>query len=504
MLSLRSFLIGLLLLCALVAAPVCVGGQQADELAARSRQAKQLMAEGKFKEAVPIYRELARRLPRNAGLVMNLGLALHMAGEDREAIRQFEAALKLDPQQLSARLFLGASYLALGEAGRAVAPIERVVRAQPVNADARGLLAEALASLERYEEATVHYRRLTELAPQDPKAWSGLGRCYEALSQRAFEALGQIAPGSPYWLGLVAESRVKQHQYGSAFYLYRQALLKMPTLRGIHHAVAEVYRSTGHPDWATAEEEKERALAPPDCAAARLECEFSLGRFRTIVASAAGASTAESYYWRSRAANELAVEAYSHLFRLSPSGEVHQLRAKIFRDHRQYRESAREWQEALKFEPGNPRIQKELAVSLSLSHDAPAAEPLIEELLKREPESAELNFLQGNTMLDLQKADEAVPYLTKAIELDPTQPGPHASLARAFMQLGEAKQAIPHLKAALSTDEDGNLHYQLSRAYQIIGEQALAEEALKQYQEIRKAVMAGRKATEEEVQITPP
>jgi len=55
------------------------------------------MDEGRFPEAVEIYRDLLKNDASNAGLVMNLGLALDGAGKPREAIAQFERVLKLDP-----------------------------------------------------------------------------------------------------------------------------------------------------------------------------------------------------------------------------------------------------------------------------------------------------------------------------------------------------------------------------------------------------------------------
>ncbi len=70
---------------------------QSENLAAKSQQAKELMAEGRFAEAVPLYRDLNRAVPNNAGLMLNLGMALHMAGDERKAIPLLEAAVKLDP-----------------------------------------------------------------------------------------------------------------------------------------------------------------------------------------------------------------------------------------------------------------------------------------------------------------------------------------------------------------------------------------------------------------------
>src|SRR6266567_9564297 len=88
---------------------------QSSGLAEKSHHAKELMDAGKFEEAIPIYRELVRALPKNPGLITNLGLALDMAGRKRDATHEYEGALKLDPHQATALLLLGTAHLELGE-----------------------------------------------------------------------------------------------------------------------------------------------------------------------------------------------------------------------------------------------------------------------------------------------------------------------------------------------------------------------------------------------------
>ena len=331
-----------------------------------------------------------------------------------------------------------------------------------------------------------------------------MGLAYQELAQRNFNEVEKLAPGSAYWLDLVGESRLKVREYSSAFFFYRQALAKLPSMRGVHAALAEVYRNSGHADWAAIEEDKESRIPPPDCSAQTLECGFRARHYSELVATAGGSRTAESYYWRTRAYNKLALEAFAHLGQLPLSAEMHELMAKIHFDQRQYDESAREWREALKLSPGNPYIGKELALSLIQGGDRPAAEPLLRELLKQSPGSVELNNMMGDTLLDLQKAEEAIPYLKKAVQIEPKLLPAQRTLGRAYLELGQPQQAIPHLKAALPIDEDGNLHYLLARAYQTAGQAELAKAMLKDYQAIVQSAAAANQATQKEVEISPP
>ena len=202
-----GFLFALVVLLLRAAPPAPPAGA---DLAARSQRAKELMGAGHYADAVPVYRELVKAVPDNPGLLANLGMALHLSGQDKEAIPPLEAALALAPDSLPAALFLGASQLRLGRAAAAVAPLQKVVRLQPDNVEARSLLAEALLALDRYSAAEPHLRRLAQAAPKDPAAWFNLGKTYEELASRTFADLLQRDPESAYTLALAADARSGQ------------------------------------------------------------------------------------------------------------------------------------------------------------------------------------------------------------------------------------------------------------------------------------------------------
>jgi predicted Zn-dependent protease len=495
---------GFLFLCLFSVPTQSKASPQTDSLVLKSQQAKQFMAEGSFARAISLYRELNRAVPNNPGLKVNLGMALQMAGKKREAIPVLEEALKLDPGLAPAWLFLGATRLQLGETTAAIKPLKMVLTLQPDQREARQMLADALLSLDRPEEATAEYRGLTAADPENAPAWYGLGRSYESLSRRAFDELQETAAESAYVLALLAETRLREQQLSSAFFLYRHALEQMPTLHGLHRAIADIYRQTGHSDWADTEERKESQLPSPDCGDPTPECQFAAGHYNELIAATKEKDTAESLYWRSRAYNQLALDAFTRLGQLPASAELHEFKARIYNSQKKYREAADEWREALKLSPKDRQIQKELGISLKLVQDYSAALPLFQDLLRQQPTSAELNYLVGDTLLERQRAEEAVPLLKRAVIHDPKSIVAHKSLARAELAAGKAMQAIPHLKIALPADADGTLHYQLAQAYRASGQAELAKKTLADYQRILRSAAAKREAAKQETEITPP
>ncbi|HVN80142.1 MAG TPA: tetratricopeptide repeat protein [Terriglobia bacterium] len=497
---------------------------QPEDLTSKVHRGKDLMAAGRFEEAIPIYRDVVQALPNNSGPVLNLGLALHMAGHEQEAVTQFQSVLKLDPGNLPARLFLGAAYLRLKASAEAVEPLRTVVRAQPDNREARLYLGQALLSLDRFQEASEQFGRLSELDPKNPKVWNGLGLSYEGLAGRNFEGLEKVAPESAYSLVLLADDHLAADQYRSAFFFYRESLAKMPEMRGVHAMLSEIYRRDGHADWAAKEVEKERKLPPLHCDGAggvwnassvlsrgnrngspqELECNFWAGRYQEVAALSKDSKTAEAYFWRTRAYSELARQAFSRLAQLPPSAEVHEMMAQMQFNRKNYDEATKEWQEALKLAPGNPYYLQGLAISLSCNGKYEGARQLLEDLIKQSPDSAELNYWLGFTLFSLEKVEAAIPFLEKGVEEDPTVLPAQRDLARAYLQVGQIDKAIPHLKAALPIDEQGSLYWQLARAYGKSGQIELQKEMLERFQQIKNSVTAEKRKFEEQKEITPP
>ncbi len=488
---------GFLLLCGFVLSA------QDDTLAEQSHHAKELMAAGKYAEAIPIYASLVKAVPGNPGLILNLGLAEEMAGHPVRAIPQFEAVLKLQPDNVPALTSLAMAHLQMRQPAPAIAPLRKLAALQPANRNVRGMLAGALMGTDQPEEAAAQYRKLAASDGADARAWYGLGSAYEAAANKVFDQLTKIAAGSPYWQALVAETSLQRGRYRSAFFFYRHAEEAMPQLRGLHAGLAQVYRRTGHEDWAATEQADEAKLTAQPCAAKTAECDFASGKLLDAVQLAA--AKPEALFWKTKAFNQLALEAFSHLGALPESPELHAIKADIFKAHEQYKEAAEEWRAALKLAPQDAHLVRELITALFLARDSDAVIPMLESALRGEPDSPDLNFMLGESLVRTQQPEKAVPYLETALRASHNEMLPaQASLGFALSQTGKLADAIPHLERALEMDEDGSLHYQLARAYQSTGNTAKSAELMKQYQQITAKSQAAKEEVAKEAEITAP
>lgn len=474
-----------------------------DQLAEQSHHAKELMAEGRFAEAIPIYEQLVRAVPGNAGLILNLGLAQEMAGHPGAAVAQFETVLKTEPDNVPALTSLGTARLQLNQPKLAIAPLEKLLSLEPANRNARGMLAGALMATGRESEAAREYRRLTATDGNDAQAWYGLGRAYEALAGEAFDRLEKVAPESAYVLTLVGDSQASRQQYRSAFFFYKQAEGKTANLPSLHAGLAYVYAKSGHEDWAKDENREEQAQSDRAChEAATAACEVLKGKY--LEAAQKAGATPEGLFWSTKAYNALALAAFDQLGKLPDSVEIHALKADILRSHRQYLESANEWRSALKLAPGDARLEHELTVALFLAKDYQAVIPRLEQNVAQGDRTADTNYMLGESLVRSEQPEKAVPYLETALKVQPSMKAADASLGLALALINRQGEAIPHLERALELDDDGSLHYQLARAYQAKGDAARAKEMMAAYQRIQNDNQQHKEEVAKEAQITAP
>ena len=380
------------------------------------------MGAGDFAGAAGIYAQLVRQVPANPGWKLNLGIALHMAGRDQEAVGPLEVASKTMPGAFPAHALLGTSLLRLGQAGKAVAPLQRAVAMKPNEAQGRRLLAEAFLQSGQPKAAVGQLAVLTKLEPGDAGAWFVLGRANEAAAEAAFRQLAKEFPESRAFLLTTAAVRRKQQRLKAAEALEEQA------------------------------------------------------KGRPLLARADGLAREIDTF------NDGARRAFTQLGALPDNPQIHKIKAETLRAQGKHVEAVEEWRAALRFDPRDRETERELAASLYAGGQYLDALNTLERLLVHEPDSPVLWFLKGDCLLQQGQAEEAVAPLMKAVSILPAR----ASLGRALLAVGRGAEAVPHLEAAVGElDTDGALYFQLSRAYTAAGAAEKAKTALAESQKRR-------------------
>ena len=104
-----------------------------------------------------------------------------------------------------------------------------------------------------------------------------------------------------------------------------------------------------------------------------------------------------------------------------------------------------------------------------------------------DPSRAHALYLLGRLYVQNRENEKALPYLQRALRLQPDLTEASGLLGTAYVRLGEFAKAIPRLEKAASLDHYGNVHYQLSLAYRKLGQAELAEKALVRSQDLRRS-----------------
>jgi predicted Zn-dependent protease len=343
---------------------------------------------------------------------------------------------------------------------------------------------------------------VTELAPKLPGGWYALGHAYNAIKQEAMASFDTQPEDASWRQLLVADALLANGHVIDAFTVYREVLERLSSMVSVHDSVARIYERTGHADWAA----RERAIgARPaiDCVARKALCEFRSGRYHSALTAALARRDPESRYWRARAANELALAAFTRINELADSPERRAVRATVARAEERYIDAIAELKAALTFAPGAPALVYDLASSYYSAQDYEQAIATLSPQLQAHPDEARLLKLTGYSLLRLRRLEEAVPVLQRAVEHDATDPGPRLALGQAYLQNGDFAAAIPFIGPQLADDRDGSLHAQLARAYTGLGQRHKAAPLLERSQEIQRAARERTEAAGQRT-ITPP
>jgi Flp pilus assembly protein TadD/mono/diheme cytochrome c family protein len=158
-----------------------------------------LATRGEYREAISNFEQALRVEPASATARNGLGAGLLAEGHFDDAIRELREALRLDPVHLNARLNLARALKAKGDLNGAAAELDAFLKQKPDNADAQSALGFVHSMQGHHDEALPHFREAARLRPEDADAQTNLGAALAsrgdlAAAVKAFEEALKLNP----------------------------------------------------------------------------------------------------------------------------------------------------------------------------------------------------------------------------------------------------------------------------------------------------------------------
>jgi tetratricopeptide (TPR) repeat protein len=140
---------------------------------------------GKFAEAIEVWKQLLEADPRDVGARIGISNAYFEIGRADSAIAGLSYVLKVDPRNLEALKSLATIHVKRGDGREALRVAEDALRVDPDDGGSHFNRGLALELLKRTNEAAAEYRTAVELAPDLAEAYASLAQIYLATGFKA-------------------------------------------------------------------------------------------------------------------------------------------------------------------------------------------------------------------------------------------------------------------------------------------------------------------------------
>jgi len=322
--------------------------------------------------------------PRAWSAMYNLGLALKVEGNPREALHWYAEALKVTPGNAEVLNNAGVASMSLGDVPEAVRYYREALRASPDYPLAHNNLGSALARLGDRESAIREYKEALRLKPDYTEARANLakllateGRAEDAV--REYREALRTRPGDAAVLKDLGTALANAGEFAEAISRYEEALRLEPNNAETHNALGMARAWAGQPGEAARELEISLKLDPNYAEAHN--------NFGTLLAS---------------------------------QGRV--------------QEAIGHFDQAIRLRPDDAEAHANLGAALASAGQLPAAITQFREAVRLRPGSAEFHERLGVGLAQMGRLDEAIAEFQRALEIDPASAGARKSLEMARRQ----------------------------------------------------------------------
>lgn len=303
----------------------------------------------------------------------------------------------------------------------------------------------------------------------------------------AWQALTHAYPNKPEPYARLAVLEARQQHYKEAIPLYRKALAMNPNVPGLRMNLALALFKNEQLREAIPEFEAVLKASPadsPDAQRARIllgMAHYGLAQYAEAVAPLKEATArdaqnlplrlalAHSCLWSKQL--QCVMDVYHEILTLNAeSAEADMLAGEALDEMKDNEGSTKMFRAAVAANPKEPNVHFGLGYLLWTQKQYPEAAEQFRAELANDPAHAQSMLYLGDTLLQLNKADEARPLLAKAIGIDSSLWLGDLDLGIIDSDAGRNEDALRELEtAAKLQDKDVNVHWRLARLYRAMG-----------------------------------
>ena len=208
---------------------------------------------GKYAEALDLYKQLLDEDPDNADVKIGMSNAYFKMGKDDLAVRGLSEVLEGDPDNLKALHSLGNIHVDRGRGMEALQVAERALAIDADNGESHFIKGISLQVLGRCSEAAEVYRRALNLAPDMPEIYGNLATLYvnEGRSDEALALVDRaldLAPGKVDMLYIRGLALSGTGRSGEALAQYKKAMRSDPSFVPAYLGAARIFFTQGELD----------------------------------------------------------------------------------------------------------------------------------------------------------------------------------------------------------------------------------------------------------------
>jgi tetratricopeptide (TPR) repeat protein len=419
--------------------------------AARVNLGKALAEKGFFGEAKEILVAVNKDTLDDAEAHYNLGVILMREGNATSAVKEFERTLAIAPKHAQALNNLGVAWDAMADTKKALDYFKKACAADPTYTEAFFNQGMSFMKLNKPAEATKAFEAALKLEPSSTAPYVQLGTLYlkQGKKDRAVEAFKKAIE--------LADAQEKANSGFKA--LIKRDVMKRTT--DAYRGLALAYLQTGKVDDAVNTLKLATEKLPNDASA-----RMALG---------------EAYLAQSNF--DGAVEQFQRRLDLEPSTEARLDLARAYTKKRVAKQAEPLFRDILKEEPTNRAAKLGLADLFTAQGRYADAESLLKEMMAGDSNDAQALMRFGILKSRMQRPDQALEPLEKAVQVNPSLLDARAELAFVLFRGDPANNAgrcVTTMNEILTTDERHALalHYR-GQCQFTLGNKPQAEESFK-------------------------